>query len=111
MESYAIVFPIRAGKLDEALAFTEEVKQRSGEMRASRQRLGVSRESVWVNHTPMGDIGVVLLEADDVAEANRRFAESQEPFDLWFKERAGSVSGVDWTQPVPLPDPAFDFRF
>jgi hypothetical protein len=111
MESYALVFPILPGKLDEARAFAEELKQRSDEMEASRKRLRVTRESVWVNQTPMGDIGVVLLEADDVAGANRGFAESQEPFDVWFKERAQSFSGIDWSHPVPMSEVAYDFRF
>jgi len=33
----------------------------------------VTREAVWVAQTPMGDMGIVLIEGENVAEANRRF--------------------------------------
>lgn len=52
-----------------------------------------------------------MQSSDDVADGNRPFAESQEPFDVWFKERAQAITGVDWGQPVPMPEVLFDFRF
>jgi hypothetical protein len=53
----------------------------------------------------------VVLEAENVAEANRRFAESTDPFDVWFKERALEFSGVDFGEPIPaFPEPLYDFR-
>jgi hypothetical protein len=45
-------------------------------MDASRRPLGVTREAVWVAQTPMGEMGIVLIEGENVAEANRRFAAS-----------------------------------
>ena len=113
MDSYALPFPILPGKHDMALAFAKEVAgPRAPEMRASRQRLGVTRETVWVQQTPMGELGIVLLEGDDVVGANSAFAASQDPFDLWFKEHVKELSGVDFSEPVPSwPEVAFDFRF
>jgi hypothetical protein len=70
-------------------------------MDASRRPLGVTREAVWVAQTPMGEMGVVLIEAENVAEANRGFAASTEPFDVWFKETILDFSGVDFGQPIP----------
>jgi hypothetical protein len=102
MESFAFVFPVLPGKAEQARLFGKEIAgPRASEMDASRRPLGVTREAVWVNETPMGDIGIVLIEAEDVAEANRRFAESTEPFDVWFKETILDFSGVDFSHPLP----------
>jgi hypothetical protein len=102
MESFAFVFPVLPGKAEQARIFGKEVTgPRASEMDASRRPLGVTRETVWVNQTPMGDMGIVLIEAEDVAEANRRFAASTEPFDVWFKETVLDLSGVDFNEPIP----------
>ena len=49
----------------------------------------------------MGDLLLVYVEADDVVKANREFAASRTPFDLWFKETALAGTGVDFNQPLP----------
>jgi len=102
MESFAFVFPVLPDKAEQARIFGKEVMgPRASEMDASRRPLGVSREAVWINETPMGDMGIVLIEAEDVAEANRRFAASTVPFDVWFKQTVLDFSGVDFNQPLP----------
>ena len=112
MESFAFVFPVLPGKAEEARSFGKEVMgPRASEMYASRRPLGITRETVWVNQTPMGDIGVVLIEAENVAEANRKFAESTEPFDVWFKKSVLDFSGVDFNEPIPaMPEILYDNR-
>jgi hypothetical protein len=102
MESFAFVFPVLPGKAEQARVFGKDVMgPRASEMDASRRPLGVTREAVWINETPMGDMGIVLIEGENVAEANRRFAASTEPFDVWFKETVLDFSGVDFSEPLP----------
>ena len=112
MQSFALSFPILPGKLEEARAFGAEVAgPRAAEMEESRRSLGVTREAVWVQQTPMGDVGIVLIEAEDVAGANAGFARSQAPFDVWFRQSVEGFSGVDFGQPVPAwPEVAYDSR-
>src|SRR5438477_13101310 len=87
MESFALSFPILPGKLEEAKAFAAEVAgPRAGEMEESRRSVGATRETVWIQQTPMGDVGIVLIEGEDVAAANRGFAESEAPFDVWCEQ-------------------------
>jgi hypothetical protein len=69
---------------------------------ASRARLGVTRERGWGQVTPAGDVFLLMLEGPDPVEANKQFAASQEPFDLWFKDRFGSLMGADFGQPIPI---------
>ncbi|MGQ0671064.1 MAG: hypothetical protein ACT4PO_15630 [Actinomycetota bacterium] len=109
MDAYAFVFPILPGRAEAGRAFAKEITGR--EMRASREPIGVTRETVWLHSTPMGDFGIVLLEGEDVAEANRRFAASTDPFDVWFKETMLDISGVDFGQPIPaMSEVLIDYR-
>jgi hypothetical protein len=112
MESFAFVFPVLPGKAEEARIFAKDVMgPRASEMDASRRPLGVTREAVWVHQTPMGDMGIVLIEGENVAEANKGFAESTEPFDVWFKETVLDFSGVDFGQPIPaMSESLYDYR-
>jgi hypothetical protein len=90
------------GKAEQARVFGKEVMGlRASEMDASRRPISVTREAVWMHETPMGDMGIVLIEGENVAEANRRFAASTEPFDVWFKETVLDFSGVDFSRPIP----------
>jgi hypothetical protein len=56
-------------------------------------------------------VGIALIEAEDVAGANRGFAQSQTPFDVWFNQTVEGLSSVDLGQPVPAwPKLAYDCR-
>jgi hypothetical protein len=47
-------------------------------------------------------MGIVLIEGENVAKANRRFAASTEPFDVWLQEETVlDFSGFDFSQPIP----------
>jgi hypothetical protein len=43
----------------------------------------------------------VYLEADDVGAAMMGIATSQEPFDVWFRERTQEIHGIDLAEPAP----------
>ena len=59
----------------------------------------------------MGDLLVVLLEGDDPVKGNREFAASKSPYDVWFKENAQRITGIDLNQPLPsIPELVFDLR-
>ncbi len=51
----------------------------------ARRPAGVTRESVWIQPTPMGDFAVVYMEADDIDAAFAVIGRSDEPFDSWFE--------------------------
>jgi hypothetical protein len=112
VESFAFVFPVLPGKSEQLRAFAKQVMgARASEMDSSRRPLGVTREAVWLQQTPMGDMGLVLLEGENVADANRRFAASTDPFDVWFKESVLDITGVDFGQPIPaMSETLIDYR-
>jgi hypothetical protein len=59
----------------------------------------------------MGSMVVVRFETSDVAGAFEGLAQSEEPFDVWFRQRVLEISGVDLGAPMegPLPEIIFDW--
>lgn len=112
MAAIGLAFPALPGKDDEAEAFFSQVNLRLDELGKSRLALSgrLTRESVWLMRTPMGNFGILLLEGDDPMAANAAFAASTEPFDVWFKESVKSFTGVDFSQPVPPVQQVLDWH-
>ena len=42
---------------------------------------------------------IVVMEGENPLTTMHGWAESREPFDVWFKTQAQEVSGVDFSQP------------
>ena len=61
MDSTALALPLDAGSVDALTAFAKEALQnRRPEFVASRERLGVSLEQLWVQRSPEGSTTAVL---------------------------------------------------
>ena len=84
--------------------------ERAEDHDASRRSLGITRESVWIQPTPAGDLAVVLIEAVDLGQALHGIATSQEPIDVWFRDHLATVHGLDLTQGMTLPETVLDYR-
>ena len=111
MPALGFVAPLLPGKTD-----ADRVAMLScwnGERRAAyedaRRRVGVTRESVWIQSTPMGDVAVIYLEADDLEVAFKAMGESDEPFDRWFREHVLDVHGIALEQGFPPPEQILEF--
>jgi hypothetical protein len=112
MASIAVALPILPGK-------TEEWKRLAAELTGPRRpenddfhkRIGVARTNWYLQQTPHGDIAIVFLEADDPLGVFRQWAESQHPFDLWFKAQEGALYGLDLNQPLPGPGPQMVYEY
>ena len=113
MPAIASAYPILPGKLETWRNFCQEMAgPRKKEHDESRRRLGFTTERAWHQATPMGDFALVYGETSDVAAFFSRMAESQEPFDVWFKKQVLEIHGLDFNQPPagPLPELTFDYR-
>jgi hypothetical protein len=112
MPSIAFVLPLLPGKTDDdrdAMTSCGEGSRRNA-FAASRLRHGISREAVWIQHTPAGDIALVYLEADDLAEAFSGVATSDEPFDRWFREHVRDVHGIALEDGLTPSEQILDFH-
>ena len=112
MQSVAFATPILPGKTEADRAAMASVAngERQAEHKASRTRHGISKESVWIQQTPGGDVAVVYMEADDIQAAFQGLGSSEEPFDVWFRELLQDIHGIDLSQGFPPPEQTLDFR-
>lgn len=96
----------------EALAgFVGELRDRPAETRGFYDRHGVE-ESWFVQEMGPGPMAIAVAATGDPVHAAQTYAESQEPFDVWFKQRVIEVSGVDpnVTPMGPPSEQIFDFE-
>ena len=77
-------------------AFQRELDTaRKAEYDRSERAIGITKEHWFIASVPSGDQLVVYMESADFNRALGMFSQSQEPFDVWFKQRLAEVSGVD----------------
>jgi|ERR1700712_4946764 hypothetical protein len=106
MPMIVIASPILPGKYtDWRNAVAEFGGARREEYTAARARQGVTRQGVFVHHTPEGPMEIMVMEADDPGRALQLIATSEEPFDVEFREYLMNTFGVDLSQPPPGPLP------
>src|SRR3954453_14753781 len=84
--------------------------ERAEDHAASRRLHGITRESVWIQSSPGGDVAVVLIESPDLAKALLGLATSQTPFDAWFRGHLLAVDGLDLADGMAVPEQILDFR-
>jgi hypothetical protein len=86
-------FPVRSREGVEA--FTNEIRERSEATRKFYESLGVRRETWFFQESPLGPIVIGVTEVDDLEPRAVQYAESEDRFSLWFKQRIFDLSGVD----------------
>jgi hypothetical protein len=64
-----------------------------------------AEEAWFLQYGEDGPIVIAVLATDDPERAAKTYAESTEPFDVWFKQRVIEVSGVDPNK-TPLGPPS-----
>jgi hypothetical protein len=97
-KAYCIAFagPILAGKEEPWRRFLQELAgSRSQEYGTLKQRLGILAERVWLMRTRDSETVIAYFEAQDPQQALTRLVTSEEPFDLWFKEKLREFHGCD----------------
>jgi len=104
MDQVCFALPVLPGKTEGARAFMEELEgSRKAAYAASEQRIGIVKESWYLQQTAGGDLLVAYMESPDFAKALELFGQSTDEFDEWFKARMLDVTGVDLSQPLPGP--------
>jgi len=104
MDHICFALPILANKTQDARDFQRELEgPRKANYAASEQRIGIVKEHWFLQQTPQGDLLLASMESPDFAHALGQFAQSQDAFDQWFKQRLAAVTGVDLNNPPPGP--------
>jgi hypothetical protein len=105
MPRLAIALPNLPGGGDRLRAKARELsEQRRAEFDDFHRRVGLERESWYLQQTPAGELTILVLEGDPLG-ALQKLGASDHPFDVEFREWAKTVHGVDLAQPLPGPPP------
>lgn len=112
MQTIGFVAPLLPGKTeaDRAAMISCSRGDRQEAYERSRRQLGITREAVFIQSTPAGDVAVVYWEAEDVPRALQAMATSDEDFDVWFREHVQEVHGMDLAEGFPPPEQVMDYR-
>jgi hypothetical protein len=104
MDQVCFALPVIDGRTGDARAFFFELEQqRKAEFDASERRIGITKESWYLQQTPRGDLVIGYMESPDFAAALGAFAQSADAFDVWFKQRMLTITGVDLNNPPAGP--------
>src|SRR5438876_356798 len=103
MDHTCIVAPVKPGKEKALRDFYREIEgARQDEYDRSEQRLGISKEVAFSAKTDGGTVAVIYIESDDFDSAFGQFVQSQDEFDLWFKQQVLDISGLDLNNPPEM---------
>ena len=112
MKLYAFVAPIQPGKTEAFRQFVSELRgSRKTDYEASRKNAGVARVNVFLQNTPMGEMVVVVQEAETEQGALDSLRAMKDPFNVWFFERVKDLHGIDMMgTDVPQNELLLDYR-
>jgi hypothetical protein len=111
MQCIAFAAPVLPGKTGADRAAMASVQgERKAAFESSRERHGITREAVWIQPTPGGDVALVYLEAEDLPAAFAGLGSSQDPFDAWFRDVIREVHGIELTEGFQPPELVMDYR-
>lgn len=101
-EEFAFALPIVTGKLEDTRRFCEEMDtgSRASEWDESRRRMGAQEVKVFIQTIGEGERAVLIAywKVEDTKRVVRELAESQEPFDVWFREEVLKNHDIDLSQ-------------
>jgi hypothetical protein len=113
MSSLALAVPIVPGKTEVWKRLIAEVTgPRRADTDGFHARLGVDKVNWYLQQTPLGDLFVLHMEGQDPAGAFVSWAQSEHPYDVWFKKQLEPLYGIDFNQPPPgpLPEMVYEYR-
>jgi hypothetical protein len=101
----ALAFPVIPGMEGRARDLVSEVKGLHDEFEKASKNRKVKREAWFLQQLPGSSTLIVFMESDDVGKAMSDFAHSDDSFDVWLKQSAKSITGMDFSLPRQDPYP------
>ncbi len=105
MPTVSLTLPILPGKNESWRRFCQEIDgARRGAYEASRQRLGIVRETLRLVEARQGEAVLLTIEAADLGRALGGIASSSAPFDRWFRYQLQRLHGLSFAPVAPPAD-------
>ena len=112
MQSIGFIAPLLPDKTeaDRAALASCWHGERKAAYEDARRRAGITREAVWIQSAPGGDVAVVYMEANDIEAAFKTLGSSDGSFDSWFSDHVRDVHGIELEEGFPPPEQILDYR-
>jgi hypothetical protein len=109
----AIALPVLAGNEGKAREFVSAVKDQRKDFERSLKNRKVKREAWFLQQLPGSSTIVSFTEAEDIEKSISDFALSTDPFDVWLKDTAKLITGIDLGRPRidPIPETLISYGF
>ncbi|MCH8011503.1 MAG: hypothetical protein IIA61_06085 [Candidatus Marinimicrobia bacterium] len=103
MSSELILAPVLSDKLEEWKQWLSDLNgSRSSEYKDFLERYGITRDRVWLQQNPDGSyLAAIIHEGEGASTMMQKFATSDHPFDVEFRNKVAAAHGIDFTQPPP----------
>ncbi len=102
MTMLTVVLPLLPGKQEAWRQFCQILQgSRRGEYDAWRERMGITKQEVWLSQTSQGDLVRIHLEVEHPERVVTDLTVSPHPFDRWFRQQLLELHGLDLAQLAP----------
>ena len=110
MASYNFAVPVLPGGEQLMKKWSKENIENNADHDRVFRSAGISRETVWIEKTPMGTFAVVSFETKDPAQAFKVLGSSKDPWAARFREFLSKAHGLDFSKPNPLNELLVDWH-
>jgi hypothetical protein len=100
-----VLAPIKEGKLEAYKNWIKEITEKKAAFDDMNKRHGITRHEVWLAETPAGPMAAVIHDGPGADEFMPNVANSNNSFDIWFKNSILDLHGMDLGAPLPGPNP------
>jgi hypothetical protein len=101
-----LLAPILEDKLEAWKSWSAEITgEKRKEFEDLNRRYELTRHDAWLAETPNGPVAVVLQEGSGGDTFMQKLAQSNNPFDIYMKQKIESFHGMDLSAPPPGPAP------
>jgi hypothetical protein len=110
MSNYCFVTPILPGGEAKMKNWIQTELDNHADHDRVMHQAGVTREQVWIQHTPMGDFAVSSFETSDPGATFKVFTNSTDPWAAKFRDFLSKAHGIDFSKPMPLNELVADWH-
>jgi len=112
MPLFAFVGPIAPNKTTEFRQFVADLNgSRKEEYEESRRNAGFRQEAMFLQKTPVGDMVVLVQDAESEEAALTALRGMSDPFHVWYFQQMKDLQGVDYVGPAtPQNEVLLDYR-
>jgi len=114
MKPIAGAYMVLPGKTEKAKALMKSLRTNHAKDFATlEKKLKTTKESIFLEHTPQGDIIIDYFESSNPQKSIEIMAKLNDKFTVWMKDQIKDITGFDFNAMAnePLPEQLLKFGY